>query len=158
MRGIRRRWHGRAKVSGADQAFQSNVGLVFEVVKHQYTLAKAICAKFKSGPISRERVEADLPGRKTGILRQRILCVVLAVIEYELETPIGGQWHRWVDVQVGKIRTTVAVENVFYVSLGRTGGIGAVAFVGLGEIDTGGVLRLILIGDNVALVVITLTD
>ena len=83
---------------------------------------------------------------------------MLAVIKHNLEAPISGQGHRCVRSEIWKIRSTVAIENVLEVPLGGTRRIAAVALVCLGEINPRRVLRLILIDDNVALVVIALAD
>ena len=44
------------------------------------------------------------------------------------------------------------------IALGGAGGVAAVALVGLGEIDAGGVFCLVFVDDDVALVVIALAD
>ena len=59
-------------------------------------------------------------------------------------------------VVVGLHRHAVAVVNPFQVAVGGTPGIvafAAIALVGLGQVDSSAVLRLVLVDDGVALVV-----
>ena len=63
----------------------------------------------------------------TRVLRGGVVQIVLAKIEDELETPVSRQGNGRVLGQIRKIRSSIAIENVFQVPLRRT--IAAVALV-----------------------------
>src|SRR6266446_1118276 len=103
------------KIGGAYQTVHPDVGLVREMMKHQHAAAKAIGADLERRAVGGERIRPAVPWLG-GILRNRSQQIVFAVIEHELETPVGGQGCGSGRSQVGKIWRAVAVENILDIS------------------------------------------
>ena len=86
---------------------------------------------------------------------------MLTIIEDHFEHPIwvSRQRRGWLaGREVREVGRAITVANVFQVALRRAALRGAIAFVDLRRSDIGGVLRFIIIDDEVAFVVVRLAD
>jgi hypothetical protein len=83
---------------------------------------------------------------------------VLAIVENQFETPVGRQENWCIGTQVRNVRIRVAIVNMLYIASRRAGCVTAIALVRLRLIDPIRILGLVLVGNNVPLVVVTLTD
>src|SRR5260370_14624913 len=83
---------------------------------------------------------------------------MLAIIEYQFETPIRRQRYGPIPGQERKIRSAIAIEDGLDIPLGRSCYVAAVALVRLREIDSRRVFRFVLIRRDVSLIVIALAD
>src|SRR5207237_7766971 len=116
------------------QTVEADTWLIGKMMKHQRPAAQAIGANLERGSVSRKRVGSAIPGR-AGLLGDRSLDIVFAVVEHELETPIARlarQRNRLLGRQIREIRRAVTVKYTLEVEVS---GAGPVALVSLGEID-----------------------
>ena len=75
------------EVGGAHQAVRAHSRLVREVVEHQDALAEAVGSHLEAGAIGGERIVAAEP--VPAVVGRRLVGVVLAVVEDDLEQPVG---------------------------------------------------------------------
>jgi hypothetical protein len=115
-------------------------------VEHQYATAQPVGPDLEAGAIARERIEAHRPRRI--LMERRLLAIVLAVVDDDLEVPWPmREWH------------LVAVPDPLQVTLGADRAVRQpVALHRRTWIDTGGVLGLVLVDHDVALVVMGLVE
>jgi hypothetical protein len=145
------------EIGRAHQTVDSNVRLIGEMMEHQDTPAKTVRAHLEGRAISGKRVLSAIPGLPS-ILRHGIGKIVLSVVENNLKTPVCGKCHRGCARQIGEIRRAVSVKYILDVAIGSTSRVRAIAFIGLAQIDSLGILRFVLIRDDVSFVVITLAN
>jgi hypothetical protein len=157
LRRVYRRCRCMPKVGRANEAIESHRRFGGEMVEHQDAPAQAVRSDLEAGAIAGERIEAARPWRRR-VRRQRCRQVVLAVVEDELEAPVARLRDGLRRGEVGKVGRPVAVEHALDVALRRSRDVGAVALVHRRSIDTSRVLRLVLVDDDVALVVVGLAD
>ena len=154
------------EIRGAHQVI-GRAQLVGKVMEHEHTTAKAVRTHFEPGAIGRERVLADRPGEvcrrgKRGLDENSavsILVTPLSVVEDDFEEPLGRLSpglpcsERMIHVGPG-----VPVTDAFEIPVRLAAFRGAIALMGLRQIDSIIALFLVGIQDGVALVVIALAD
>ena len=131
-------------------------------MEHQHALAQAMGPHFKRRAVRREGVLAGLPC--VDLLWCGIGLVVLAIVEHDFEVPVAVARRlrpRLAGLKFGQIRYVIAVENALEIAIGGTPWVLLVAtilLVGLRKINVFGVLRFVVIRNDVALVVVALAD
>jgi hypothetical protein len=148
---------GVLDVSGAHQAVRTDFGLVGEVMEHQDAPAQPVGAHLEARAIDRERVVAAAPGARL-VERMGVVRAVLAVVEDELEAPVGGQGCPRCVGKVGEVRHAVAVAHTLDVAVGTARRAAAVALVQVHGVHALRVFRLVAVARDVALVVVGLAD
>ena len=165
---------GIRQIGRTHQAIAANPGLAGEVMEHQNALAEAGRAYLEPRSIDREWVlpEGPWPDKRSAgipvlvVFGFRGCLIVIAIVEHDLEHPVGCGNLRLAEeprpmAAVVQQRSAVAVLNSFEVTIDRaTPVIGrtAVALVGLAEVGSNPVFRLVLIENSVALIVTRLAD
>ena len=96
------------QVRAAHKAVEPDAGFAGEMMEHQHASAEPIRAQFKGRAIGRERVEPAGP-RLSGVVRNRVLRIVLAVIQDELKAPVAGERHRFGNIQIGEMGRAVTI-------------------------------------------------
>lgn len=132
-------------------------GTFGKVVEHQHALTQAIGADLEARAVRRERVGTEMP-RLFFPDGHGCFGVMLAVVEHQLGQPVRPRRRGRRGEQVGEVRNVVAVGNALYVSIGRTRKKRAIALVKGRRRDACGVLPLVAIDHDVALVVMDLAD
>src|SRR5262249_57147528 len=89
---------------------------------------------------------------------QRRARIVVAVVEYNFEAPIGRQSGRLLRIQVRKIWYAVGVPDALQIAVGGARLIRAIAFVSSRCCNPIRVFGVVLVADDVTLVVIALAN
>src|SRR5437870_2151372 len=108
------------------------------MMEHQRAAAETIRASFEGCAVARKRIEAA--GPRGVVLRSGVQCVVLSVVEHELETPIGRQGHGLSGCEVGEVRCSVPVPHMLDVPSRLSCVVETVPLMRLRKVETEGVL------------------